>query len=191
MDLSMNEVEAQARKAAKGAGYSWGESEEVGKAVRWLCQRGVDGCADLAELLQAGPHSKSCPIRLGIQLSDTARNLKDNPMSFDLVSYPMLMVPFAAFASAQIEKPLKVHTDTWSAAVDESAFEKTGESVSNLTALEVALATGQPKPTALLSRAHPDAQTWETLSKFAHRTYAPATEESRMLGAGAGLSDND
>ena len=29
------------------------------------------------------------------------------------------------------------------------------------------------------------------LNTFAHRTYAPATEESRLLGAGAGLSDND
>jgi hypothetical protein len=29
------------------------------------------------------------------------------------------------------------------------------------------------------------------LEAFAQRTYAPATEASRMLGAGAGLSDND
>ena len=29
------------------------------------------------------------------------------------------------------------------------------------------------------------------LGRFAHRTYAPATQESRLAGAGAGLTDND
>ena len=31
----------------------------------------------------------------------------------------------------------------------------------------------------------------ETLGRLAHRTYAPATPESRLAGAGAGLTDND
>ena len=29
------------------------------------------------------------------------------------------------------------------------------------------------------------------LTNFAHKTYAPATEASRLAGAGAGLNDND
>ena len=40
-------------------------------------------------------------------------------------------------------------------------------------------------------RADPDPNDWAALLAFAHRTYAPATEESRLRGAGAGLSDND
>ena len=32
---------------------------------------------------------------------------------------------------------------------------------------------------------------WEALSAFAHRTYVPASEASRLKGAGAGLTDND
>ena len=32
---------------------------------------------------------------------------------------------------------------------------------------------------------------WARLSRFAHLTYAPATPESRRLGAGAGVTDND
>ncbi|MFV1875593.1 hypothetical protein [Nioella sp.] len=35
------------------------------------------------------------------------------------------------------------------------------------------------------------ANTVAALNAFAHRTYAPATEESRLAGAGAGLTDND
>ena len=32
---------------------------------------------------------------------------------------------------------------------------------------------------------------FKILNEYAHKTYAPATEESRVSGAGAGLSDND
>ena len=31
----------------------------------------------------------------------------------------------------------------------------------------------------------------DRLDAYAHRTYAPATGQSRMSGAGAGLTDND
>jgi hypothetical protein len=34
-----------------------------------------------------------------------------------------------------------------------------------------------------------DSKTWSRLNSFAHRTYAPATEASQVLGAGAGLID--
>lgn len=36
-----------------------------------------------------------------------------------------------------------------------------------------------------------DAHTVERLAALAHRTYVPATEDSRLRGAGAGLTDND
>jgi len=32
---------------------------------------------------------------------------------------------------------------------------------------------------------------FKILNEYAHKTYAPATDESRLSGAGAGLSDND
>ncbi len=41
------------------------------------------------------------------------------------------------------------------------------------------------------TRAHVDFTDWQALDKFANRTYAPATEESRLKGAGSNLSDND
>ncbi len=31
----------------------------------------------------------------------------------------------------------------------------------------------------------------DRLTGYAHRTYAPATSQSRLAGAGAGLTDND
>ena len=35
------------------------------------------------------------------------------------------------------------------------------------------------------------APAWSRLAAFAQRTFAPATEASRLAGAGAGLSDNN
>ena len=36
-----------------------------------------------------------------------------------------------------------------------------------------------------------DEADWQALCRLAHRTYVPASEESRARGAGAGSSDND
>ena len=52
MSYALNEVEATAKRAARGAGYSWGLAEEASKATRWLCAKGIDGSAVLAGLLE-------------------------------------------------------------------------------------------------------------------------------------------
>ena len=44
---------------------------------------------------------------------------------------------------------------------------------------------------ALQTRATPKDEDWALLNTVAHRTYAPASEASRLLGAGAEQSDND
>ena len=36
-----------------------------------------------------------------------------------------------------------------------------------------------------------DTGSWERILLFAHRTYVPASEASRLAGAGAGTTDND
>ncbi len=51
MTYSLGEVEAAARKAARGRGFDWGTAAEAGRAARWLEARGMDGCAALARYL--------------------------------------------------------------------------------------------------------------------------------------------
>ena len=48
MNWSLNELDAMARKAARGAGYSWGLAEEAGRATRWLAAAGLPGPMCLA-----------------------------------------------------------------------------------------------------------------------------------------------
>ncbi|MEM9268190.1 MAG: hypothetical protein AAGA78_04555 [Pseudomonadota bacterium] len=41
-----------------------------------------------------------------------------------------------------------------------------------------------PEPNPSAQRADPPPAAWQTLERFAHRTYAPASEHSRQAGAG-------
>jgi hypothetical protein len=51
IDLSLNEVETIAAKAARGAGLSWGGAEEIGKAARAMAKAGMEWDALLLDLL--------------------------------------------------------------------------------------------------------------------------------------------
>lgn len=156
MTWSLNEIEALSRKAARGAGYSWGLADEAGRAVRWLEARGEPGATALLELLswrdgKAYPstvpgQASVCPIVAGTMLCDGVL-LRDEIDGLPLHS-PLLMQPFIAW----LEGP------------------------------------GETDPAA---RANVPTDVAAALDAYATRTYAPATEASRLAGAGAGLSDND
>ena len=51
-NYSLGEIDALARKATRGAGYSWGLAEEAGKSVRWLSAYGFSGAEILANYLE-------------------------------------------------------------------------------------------------------------------------------------------
>lgn len=51
-NYSLSEIDSLAKKATRGAAYSWGMAEEVGKAVRWLSAYGFLGAEMLASHLE-------------------------------------------------------------------------------------------------------------------------------------------
>ncbi|MEP2029521.1 MAG: DUF3726 domain-containing protein [Paracoccaceae bacterium] len=209
MSFALNEVEALAKRASRGAGYSWGLAEEAAKATRWLCARHLDGCAALGALLEAnlaeslrdhmpvaiGKNWQGatllCPLSTGATLSDFAVQVVRNSAVLEDVIQPTLILPFVAYAARQTATCLVVTCGGTEATTDgfflniSKPFPK---HAAKLTVRAHGTVSGQPP---LASRASPAPEVWATLNRFAHRTYAPATEQSRMLGAGAGLSDND
>lgn len=209
MSFSLNEMEATAKRATRGAGYSWGLAEEAAKAARWLCVQGLDGSTDLARVLErrfseqptlhrpqttAGVwHGKNdlCPLASGALLSDCAQRLKDGPIEMRQVAAPLVLLPFAALAAKQLKRSVRVECDDVVAVTDGTNLDLQGTPPAVAQRVTVSICQETAKPSRLLSRSHPAAQSWEALNRFAHKTYAPATEESRALGAGAGLSDND
>ncbi len=216
MSWSLNEVEGLARKAARGAGLSWGLAEEAGRATRWLMAAGLPGADMLAGLLQrndgreyaglcpAGPaglwqarDELLCPIICGATLSDHAMVIApDQGVKLGPVSFPMLLLPFAAAVADLWQQSVCI---TWDGAEirvapegrlaiaqrDRLTADQAGGVTIRVTGEQVAGLR------AHVTRCNINEASAKRLTDFAHRTYAPETPESRLAGAGAGLHDND
>ena len=209
LSFALNEVEAMAKRASRGAGYPWGLAEEAGKATRWLCAQHLDGCAELAGVLRADfatslrTHTPAtleanwqgegmlCPLGTGATLSDLAAHIAQQPVILHNVMQPAFVLPFAAYTARRVGGCVTVTCDAIAAVTDGHALSMAKPYPNYAATLTVKTGGITDGEAALASRATPTAEVWATLNRLAHRTYAPATEESRRLGAGAGLSDND
>lgn len=216
MSHSLNEIEAMSKRAARGAGLSWGMAEEAAKGTRWLSAFGLSGSGLLADLLDLNdqvpfeevspvsltsdmwraPSDRMSPLIAGASLSDCAVRLQERgAIDMAEVSFPLLAVPFAGGAALRLGVVVAVEwdgarlaTDGHELCVQGSKDALEARHATKVTFTAPAEMTGRSEP---VMRADVTPQNWARLSAFAHRTFAPATEESRLLGAGAGLSDND
>ncbi len=207
MIVSLNEAEVMATKAARGAGRPWGLAQEAGRAVSTLEALRLPGAACLLDVLAAtdsvscenlrpvstdkqswqaeGP---MCPILVGAFISDLGALSQD--VTLGRVHSPLLLVPFCLLAFDNV-------VFNWS----DCTIRTSDEGLFVQGALNAALADqvsiGSSAPAQETSHCwQPGAvdiadEIWEALSAFAHRTYVPASEASRLKGAGAGLTDND
>ena len=191
MSYSLNEVEAMARKATRGAGEDWGLAEEAGRAARWLCAQGIDGVAALTDCLAREARDGACPLRLGCDLSDRAAALVSGRRRYKDVASPVLLLPFVAMAARQIALPLWVECDGSHAVTDGQGLAMTSPFPAHAMRVDVLVDGGLSAPLPRQTRARPDPAAWAMLCRFAHKTYAPASEASRLRGAAAGLSDTD
>jgi len=206
--LSLSETEALALKAARGAGLDWGLAEEAAFAARWLTEQGLDGLGLLAAQLaqDTGPLtiSNRCwraqdarplsAITTGVALGDHFA-LPDGPLAAPLalssVAFPALLLPFVATAAARANVVARVE---WQACHVMLA----GAGILVLEGHEAVLAaaaqdvrvTTTPRYDARLfaARTTPPAP-MQDLTALAHKTYVPASDQSRR-DAGAEGSDN-
>nr|WP_286193571.1 DUF3726 domain-containing protein [Tropicibacter sp. R16_0] len=202
----MNEVEATAKRATRGAGFAWGLAEDAAKATRWLCAHDLDGVGQLAQLLDQADRSLHvpaaldgvwtgegalCPLHTGCLLSDSMHRLSSHPIAMEHVATPALLLPFAALAARQLKAPVTLDCDGMTVCTDGHIVSATADWPAMAQTVTVTLGGDLPVSSARKTRATPRSADWDALNRLAHKTYAPATEESRLLGAGAGLSDND
>lgn len=209
MNFSLNEVESTAKRAARGAGYPWGLSEEAGKATRWLAARGIDGCSILCNLLNTNAaaklsahtpdcetnlwqaNSKLCPLICGAALMDREKTLEAHPITMKNVMAPILLIPAAAWIAGSLQTAISLEIDDEAAVTNGTDLQYHGTSLKAGETVRISLGGVLENANVQKSRAEPNNEGWNGLNAFAYRTYAPATDESRLLGAGAGLSDND
>lgn len=216
MTFSLNEIETMGKRAARGAGLSWGLAEEAGKAARWLTGRGMPGPEMLAELLarndgkdvdELAPISadgvwrarsgRLCPLVSGAALCDRAGEIAAG-RAFELgpIACPILLVPFAASAAMLTGAAVGLSWLAVEIAVEAGNIRVEGAEADFMARSVDAVRCRRIEGVAVASRPcvpgrAVDAEMWTRLAGFEHRTFAPATEASRLAGAGGKLADND
>jgi len=212
--VSLAEIDAMGRKAARGAGLPWGLAEEAGRAARHLAAWGLPGPEALAALVAAldgaapahaprvegGPWrawaGALCPVSTGAALSDHAAEIADGAeIRLGPVLRPVLLLPFLVRAARDLDVLIGLEgADVAAAALPAgpAAGDWAWAGSGRLGGLAIRRVAGSAHvPRHADAGARPVAlATWRALDRYAHRTYAPATEASRA-GAGAGLTDSD
>lgn len=194
--LSLNEIDAAVKRAARGAGLSWGLAEEAGKAARMLACGGLCG---LDLVLRALRHEENgdpgtSPFRLGPALCDGALPPgPDGSVLTGAVRNPAILLGYAALVAKASGNPLAVAWPGCDVLLGGGAADI--RSAGTLTIERVEAVRLAVVPGALLERAEArcatDEATWSALLALGHRTFVPPSAHSRAKGAGAGLSDND
>jgi hypothetical protein len=218
MLCSLTEVEMEVRKAARGAGFSWGLAEEAGWAARFLETHQLPCLAALTGLLkwrEQRPHGLVspvvegavwrarggclCAITTGSAWQDlaTASRLAE-PVEFRTIAAPALLAPFIAATARRLARPLALSGGAVTLSFDAHRVWLTGgrEALSCRVARSLTVQALETVPntsacTALSGGVDVDDHIWSQLGDYAARTYVPSTVDSRRYGAGAGLLDND
>ena len=121
---SLSEVDTTSKRASRAAGYSWGISEEIGKAIRSLELFGLPGIENLnlylkkikknhpKKIIKIDKENKSnelCPIYCGVAFLDQCNLLeKLKIIKFNNVNYPLLILPFISKCSEILGKRILI-----------------------------------------------------------------------------------
>lgn len=215
--LSLNELDALVRKAARGAGLSWGLAEEAGRCSRMLATaepvsltlaavvleaqragRLSQHIASIGTVLTAADDLPLNPFVLGPSLSDHAFLLDDGYLEVaGSIPCPTLLLPFLDTLARGLRAAIKVSTDRgdFLVAADGDIGATPPPFAGDVTQLRLSRAqamtevVAEPRPPT-----RPILMTRELRQRFealAALTYVPSSERSRATGAGAGLNDND
>jgi hypothetical protein len=209
MTLSFGEIESLSLKASRGAGFAWGLAEETGKAVRLLTERGLAGPETLAVHLpkiagkdyatlrpRLGSHrwrpqgEALCPLITGVALSDHAGILSDM-LTLGPIWNPLLLVPFADRVATRLGQPLALDWPETQIVCGRTGIDANGDLAADLVPVVTITRAGHWPKVVSAKRRDIDPAVIDVLKAYAHRTYVPATEASRLSGAGAGTRDND
>lgn len=202
MSLSLNETQSLVKAAARGAGLSWGEALDYANAMRWMGVHGIDAwtlCADHLEDVAAGAlvvpsdfaqcldaDRALCPVRCGLMLSDNRFAMQESEVTVRDLAYPVLILPFLALSG----QGMRLSGAGFSVTITREGWDGTLPPTRPVCA-QVQPVTDQAVKSTHQTRVPLSDTDRHRLLALAAKTYAPATEASRLAGAGAGLSDND
>jgi len=201
---SLSEIDTTSKRASRAAGYSWGVAEEIGKNIRLLELFGLEGIKTLNQYYGVKNKEKFsnlnliiennisdkypyCPIILGINFLDQIRTLeKFKKITFNKISFPLLLLPFLSRSSEIIGKKINIKLDKI-----EFLLNLNVNISSNLLDKNCPEIASNVEINIIENKDNFTEQEWKSLYKLSEETFVDETESLKQGAAGAGLTDND
>ena len=201
---SLSEIETTAKRASKAAGFSWGESEEIGKCIRQLEMFGLPGIRNLnsyfhdkekniyknltfikeSNLSSSKPY---CPIILGISFLDQLKIVENyEKIHFSNIAYPIIFLSFLTRSSEIIGKKIKVKFEE-----KEILLNLNVNIYSNFLNIEFPNYSKNLEINFIENKDNFNQDEWNSLYKLSENTFVEETDSLKKGAAGAGLTDND
>ena len=201
---SLSEIETAVKRASRAVGFSWGNSEEVGKSVRQLELFGLKGIKNLNQYYKDKASKKFedlnlisetnetsleayCPIILGISFLDQIKTIENfKTIKFKKVAYPILFLSFLSRASEISGKKIHAVFDQ-----TEILLNLNVNISSNFFNQEFPEFANEIEIKFIDNKDNFNDSDWNSLYKLAEDTFVEESDTLKQGAAGAGLTDND
>ena len=201
---SLSEIETAVKRASRAVGFSWGNSEEVGKSVRQLELFGLKGIKNLNQYYKEKETKKFedlnlisetnessleayCPIILGISFVDQIKSIENfKTIKFKKVAYPILFLSFLSRASEISGKKIHAVFDQ-----TEILLNLNVNISSNFFNQEFPEFANEIEIKFIDNKDNFNDSDWNSLYKLAEDTFVEESDSLKQGAAGAGLTDND
>lgn len=201
---SLSEIETAVKRASRAVGFSWGNSEEVGKSVRQLELFGLKGIKNLNQYYKNKETKKFedlnlisetnessleayCPIILGISFVDQIKSIENfKTIKFKKVAYPILFLSFLSRASEISGKKIHAVFDQ-----TEILLNLNVNISSNFFNQEFPEFANEVVVKFIDNKDNFNDSDWNSLYKLAEDTFVEESDSLKQGAAGAGLTDND
>ena len=201
---SLSEIETAVKRASRAVGFSWGNSEEVGKSVRQLELFGLEGIKNLNQYYKDKVSKKFedlnliskinetsleayCPIILGISFLDQIKSIENfKTIKFKKVAYPILFLSFLSRASEISGKKIHAVFDQ-----TEILLNLNVNIYSNFFNQEFPEFANEIEIKFIDNKNNFNDSDWNSLYKLAEDTFVEESDSLKQGAAGAGLTDND
>ena len=201
---SLSEIETAVKRASRAVGYSWGNSEEVGKSIRQLELFGFQGIKNLNKYYKDKSTKKFeelnliseinetssdayCPIILGISFLDQIKSVENfKTIKFKKIAYPVIFLSFLSRASEISGKKIHVKLDQ-----NEILLNLNVNICSNFLGQDIPEFANEIAIKFIDNKDSFTESEWNSLYKLAEDTFVEESDSLKEGAAGAGLTDND
>ena len=188
MNLSKNEFVSLCKKSLRGKGHHWGVCEDLSNALLALAINQFPAPNILLEAL----NTENSKINEILTIPDTQVYEISDKIAGEFYD-PLIILGLISFDRDVKEPPLEI-------TLENEVFKLEGDLIfgnrsyfkKKVTEIYFRkIVNSRDKKQNLVTRISIDKTTLEAIEAWSNLVYAPATEESRQLGAGSEKSDND